>query len=98
LLTQRYRRSRRGRRSWLHPASNTSLHLPFLGGFFTWLIQKHLFFVLAIVVGSAVVLEFAQLLTPDRHGTVIDALQKLAGGGLGVLVTSTLFRLRVREQ
>jgi VanZ family protein len=69
-----------------------------LGGLFYLAYPKHLIFVLAIVLGSAVVLEFAQLLTPDRHGTVIDALQKLAGGGLGVLVTSTLFRLRVKEQ
>lgn len=69
-----------------------------LGGLFYLAYPKHLFFGLAIVLGSAVVLEFAQLLTPDRHGTVIDALQKLAGGGLGVIVTSTLFRLRVREK
>jgi VanZ family protein len=42
--------------------------------------------VVAIVVGSAVTLEALQLLTPDRHGRIIDALVKAAGGicGIGV--------------
>jgi VanZ family protein len=39
-----------------------------------------------IVIGSAVLLEYAQLLTPDRHGRVEDALEKIAGGVAGILV------------
>jgi VanZ family protein len=44
------------------------------------------FLVVAIVVGSAITLEALQLLTPDRHGRVLDALVKAAGGicGIGV--------------
>jgi VanZ family protein len=47
---------------------------------------SRLFLVVAIVVGSAVVLEALQLLTPDRHGRILDALVKAAGGicGIGV--------------
>ncbi len=47
---------------------------------------KRMFLVAAIVVGSAFGLEALQLLTPDRHGRLIDALVKAAGGicGIGV--------------
>ena len=39
-----------------------------------------------IVTGSAVLLELAQLLTPDRHGRVEDALEKIAGGAAGIVI------------
>jgi hypothetical protein len=49
--------------------------------------------VFAIVVGSAFTLEALQLLTPDRHGRLLDALVKAAGGisgiGVGQLVLRT---------
>jgi VanZ like family len=40
----------------------------------------------AIVVGSAFTLEALQLLTPDRHGRLLDAAMKAAGGisGIGI--------------
>jgi hypothetical protein len=44
---------------------------------------KRLWLVLAIVLGTAVLLEMLQYLTPDRHGRVVDALFKLAGGAVG---------------
>jgi VanZ family protein len=49
--------------------------------------------VVAIVVGSAVTLEALQLLTPDRHGRILDALVKAAGGicGIGVGQLGQLF-------
>jgi VanZ family protein len=40
--------------------------------------------VAAVVVGSAFGLEALQLLTPDRHARVIDALVKAAGGICGI--------------
>jgi VanZ family protein len=39
-----------------------------------------------IVIGSAVVLEVMQLFTPDRHGRIQDAFEKIAGGGTGILI------------
>ena len=38
-----------------------------------------------VVFGGAIALELAQTLTPDRHGTVIDAIQKVSGGAFGIL-------------
>jgi VanZ family protein len=64
-----------------------------LGALFCLAYPNQIFFVFAIVLGSAVLLELAQLLTPDRHGTVIDALQKAGGGVFGIIVAGRLARL-----
>jgi VanZ family protein len=37
-----------------------------------------------VVLGSAVLLEIAQHLTPDRHGRIRDAIIKVVGGALGI--------------
>lgn len=53
--------------------------------------------VVAIVVGSAIGLEALQLLTPDRHGRVLDALVKAAGGVCGISAGQLMsFLLRTR--
>jgi VanZ family protein len=39
-----------------------------------------------IVLGSAVLLELLQLVTPDRHARIADAIEKMAGGAFGILV------------
>ncbi|QPF87144.1 VanZ family protein [Bradyrhizobium genosp. L] len=55
---------------------------------------RRLLLIVAIVVGSAFTLEAMQLLTPDRHGRVLDAMVKAAGGicgiGAGWLVLAVL--------
>jgi hypothetical protein len=38
----------------------------------------------AVVIGSAFVLEALQVLTPDRHGRLLDALVKATGGLCGI--------------
>ena len=45
---------------------------------------KRLLLVLAVVVGSALALESLQLLTPDRHGRILDAFVKVVGGICGI--------------
>jgi VanZ family protein len=45
---------------------------------------NRLLLIVAVVVGSAVTLEALQLLTPDRHGRILDALVKAAGGVSGI--------------
>jgi VanZ family protein len=42
--------------------------------------------VIAVVIGGAFTLEALQILTPDRHGRLFDALVKTVGGicGIGV--------------
>lgn len=50
----------------------------------------------AIVAGGAVAFEYLQTFTPDRHGTLIDATEKIVAGCLGVGVTSLLRLARSR--
>lgn len=53
--------------------------------------------IVAVVVGSAFTLEALQLLTPDRHGRVLDALVKAAGGICGIGL-ARLAPLLLRDQ
>ena len=55
-----------------------------LGALFCLVYPRHIAFVCLIVLGSAVLLELAQLLTPDRHGRIQDAIIKMTGGALGI--------------
>jgi hypothetical protein len=41
---------------------------------------------LGFVIGAAVILETLQNLTPDRHGHLVDLMEKAWGGWLGVTV------------
>ena len=55
-------------------------------------------FVVFLVVGAAVGLEALQLLTPDRHARVTDALLKALGGVCGISVGQLmLFLLRLKS-
>jgi hypothetical protein len=40
--------------------------------------------VIALVLGSAILLELLQLITPDRHGRALDLALKLLGGSTGI--------------
>lgn len=56
-----------------------------LGALFGVAYPRRPILVCCIVFGAAAFLEIAQTLTPDRHGTLIDALEKMAGGAAGIL-------------
>ena len=56
-----------------------------LGALFCLAYPRHIVLVCLIVLGSAVLLELAQLLTPDRHGRIQDAIAKMTGGALGIV-------------
>lgn len=43
-----------------------------------------------IVVGSAILLEILQLLTPDRHGRLIDAMTKVTGAASGIMLARVM--------
>lgn len=45
---------------------------------------RHIWLVLAVVLGTAVGLEAMQLVLSDRHGRLVDLAAKLVGGGAGV--------------
>ena len=78
------------------PAMRTYAHFEhiiafaLLGALFAFAYPKRLLLVCCIVLGGAALLEIAQTLTPDRHGTLIDALEKIAGGSAGILLARTI--------
>ncbi len=76
---------------------NTSLRFALLGLAFGLAYPARLPLVATIVLGSAVGLETLQLLTPDRHGRVLDAVVKAVGGICGISAGQLiLFLLRTR--
>jgi VanZ family protein len=50
-----------------------------VGVLFSLAYPRRTILVCCIVFGGAALLEFLQTLTPDRHGTRADALEKMAG-------------------
>jgi VanZ family protein len=55
------------------------------GSLFGLAYPRQTLFVCILVLGSAVLLEMAQLLTPDRHARVMDAVRKIIGGAIGIV-------------
>lgn len=51
-----------------------------------------------IVFGGAALLEVLQTLTPDRHGTMVDALEKMIGGAAGIILAKVVLKLRSGKQ
>ena len=49
--------------------------------------------VLLLIIGLAIGLELSQLLIPDRDARVIDAIEKLAGGLIGIWLARLFQRL-----
>jgi VanZ family protein len=43
-----------------------------------------------LVLGSAIILELLQLVAPDRDARVIDAVEKLIGGGVGIIAAKIM--------
>jgi VanZ family protein len=56
-----------------------------LGLLFLLAYPRHTILVCVVVLGSALLLELAQLIIPGRHARVVDAIEKMAGGALGVV-------------
>ena len=44
-----------------------------------------------LVLGSAVILELLQLIVQDRDARVIDAVEKLIGGGVGIIAAKIMY-------
>ena len=57
-----------------------------IGALFSFAYPRRILLVCCIVVGGAAVLEVLQTFTPDRHGTLVDAFEKMAGGGAGIML------------
>ena len=60
------------------------------GGLFAFAYPRHLILVCSIVFISAVALEYLQTLTPDRHGRLVDAFEKVVGGAFGIFAAHAI--------
>jgi hypothetical protein len=60
------------------------------GALFAFAYPRRLMFVCSIVFISAVALEYLQNMTPDRHGTLVDAFEKVVGGAFGILAAHAI--------
>jgi hypothetical protein len=84
----------------MRPAMQTYAHFEHviafavLGALFGFAYPRRPILVCCIVFGAAAMLEILQTVTPDRHGTLIDALEKIAGGAAGIVFARTVQRLR----
>jgi VanZ family protein len=61
-----------------------------LGALFCLAYPRHIALVCMIVLGSAALLEFMQLLTPDRHGRIQDVIEKMTGGAVGIAASQAV--------
>ena len=68
-----------------------------LGALFCFAYPRHTAFVCAIVFGSAVIFELLQTLTPDRHGTLMDAIEKIVGGACGIILAKIVLAIFQRR-
>jgi VanZ like family len=68
-----------------------------VGALFGFAYPRRAVLVCCIVLGGAVFLEVMQTLTPDRHGTLIDALEKMAGGAAGIFMARSIRHFGFRK-
>lgn len=77
------------------PSSTNFEHLAafaVLGFLFCLAYPRHAIVAVIIVLGAAALLELLQLLTPDRHGRLLDVVEKMVGGGLGIAAGRLIIR------
>src|ERR1700747_1427126 len=76
------------------PHLSISIHLEhligfaFLGMVFVLAYPQRVALVSGVVIGSAVLLEYLPTFTPDRHGRLIDAVEKTIGGSIGIFAAT----------
>jgi VanZ family protein len=63
-----------------------------VGALFSFAYPRRTILVCCIVFGGAALLEILQTLTPDRHGTLVDALEKMAGGAAGIFLARSILQ------
>lgn len=94
------------RPSFLHPQAERFAAFAVMGLAFVVGYPRRTALILLFVVFSAFTLEAMQLLTPDRHGRLLDAVVKVAGGVTGIgaghlillVLRSQFGRLRSRAE
>jgi VanZ family protein len=69
-----------------------------LGALFCLAYPRHIALMCLIVLGSAALLEMVQLLTPDRHGRLLDAIEKMAGGAVGIAAGQAILYFELQRR
>jgi VanZ family protein len=69
-----------------------------LGFLFTISHRRHHGLVFLIVFGSAIALELLQLVIPGRDARLVDAAEKLVGGGLGIVAAQCALLIESRRK
>ena len=71
-----------------------ALALLIVGFVFAVAYPRHIWIVALIVLGSTALLELLQLVSPSRHGRLVDVAVKLVGAGIGLAGGWLLNRVR----
>lgn len=85
----------------IRPISGEPVNVERFGAFmvvgllFALAYPKHWLRTLALIVGSAALLELLQRLAPGRHGEVLDFVFKALGGVTGIAIGVGLSRLKI---
>ncbi|ETR76235.1 hypothetical protein X566_16850 [Afipia sp. P52-10] len=58
---------------------------------------RHFWLTLIIVLGAAFLLEILQIASPSRHGRLFDAVVKMSGGTLGLILGWLLQRFSLQR-
>ena len=83
----------------MRPEMNTYAHVEHIiafvvvGALFGFAYPRRTVAVCCFVFAAAALLEILQTLTPDRHGTLVDALEKMAGGLAGTIAARAILEI-----
>jgi len=69
-----------------------------VGAIFSFAYPDRIVSVSCAILLTAVALEYLQTWTPNRHGTFVDACEKIAGGGLGISAAHAIHHLAQKRQ
>jgi VanZ family protein len=86
--------------AWLYTRIEHIGAFAILGLLFSVAYPRRRLSVCFLVLGAAALLEALQILTPDRHGTLHDYLEKTAGGVVGLILgrfVEGMFRRRAKH-
>lgn len=68
-----------------------------VGAMFAIAYPRHLWLTCAVVLGAALALEILQMISPSRHGHVLDAVVKMSGGTIGLTAGWLLQRFSMQR-
>jgi hypothetical protein len=81
----------------LQPGYEHFLAFAIIGLLFGIAYPRHWLLIGLAVIGSAVALEFLQLIAPGRHARLLDLMQKIAGGFIGLTVATLIAAKKPRR-